>query len=91
MARVILVLGTLAVVGALHRGTIAAAESCGSGKGFPTPLVGQAGQALAAAFGVHGGGMYGDANGASRKILSAQGTDATCTCGSKLAAVACLV
>lgn len=86
-ARVILVLGTLVLAGYLPWSAVAA-ESYGIGEGVPTPLVGQAGQALAAVFGVEGGGMDGDANGASRKILSAQSIDAVCTCGGELAGVA---
>lgn len=49
----------------------------------PTPLLDQAGQQIAAFFGIEGGGSSSDAANSYRKLLDVQGVDATCTCGSR--------
>lgn len=49
----------------------------------PTPLLDQAGQQVAAFFGIEGGGSSTDVANSYRKLLDVQGVDATCTCGGR--------
>jgi len=58
-------------------------SAAGDGTSIPTPLLGQAGQQIAAVFGIEGGGSSINDGSSSRKLLDAQGADAVCTCGSR--------